>query len=146
MTGERGETGGRGVAGERGPRGDHGQEGHGGPQGLVGKQGERGPQGEHAAPPITRRLAVILAVLLTGLFMGVSWVSEHNSCQRQDDVRQAARLLSESAAESREAAAVDFRKSGDVVQARINEEAAREFRRALMLFQAIDCSGIFPEK
>jgi len=142
-SGERGQSGDRGVSGERGPKGDHGQEGHDGERGPAGAQGE---QGEHAAPPITRRLASILAVVLTVGFMGLIWVTDHNSCLRQKDVRVSARIFSESAAKAREASAVDYRKRGDLVQARINEKAATEFRRAWKLTRSLDCSGLFPDK
>lgn len=78
-SGERGDSGHPGGPGERGPKGDHGQEGHDGIDGLRGDKGDKGDKGEHAAPPITRRLATILAVLLTLAFMGIAYLGDRQN-------------------------------------------------------------------
>jgi len=111
--GERGDRGDRGVQGDRGQQGDHGQHGE------TGAQGEQGERGLDAPPPITRRLATILALLLMAAFMAGAWVTERDSCLRsvsnQDVFFQAFEIF-------------DLEKKG------------------LDRPRPLDCGGLFPDK
>lgn len=144
-SGERGDSGNRGVAGERGPKGDRGQEGHDGGQGKQGERGHTGAPGVDALPPITRRLAIILTVLLTVAWMGSTWKGERDSCTRQDGVREASRIFADTAYTARTAAAKKARREGDMAQFKIDDDAARAYQRSRNVALPLNCGGLFPD-
>lgn len=131
--GERGDSGQRGVGGERGPKGDHGQSGD---DGAEGKRGIEGPRG--------RGVSVVFIVL--ALFAGLlATKGDVNSCNRENGSREAVRIVAQAAVDVRSADAKLERKEGRVAEARINEESAERFKRAVRLADKLDCGWPSPD-
>lgn len=92
---------------------------------------------------LTRKLAVILFVLIAALTSFIGWAGEYRSCVRQGDVRDSSRLVASTAAQARRA---DADKPTTTPAERANYlRLARIYERAAAEAAPLQCSKLLPD-
>lgn len=90
--------------------------------------------------------AIIVLFLLTMLYVtGLTWVSEHDSCLRQEGVRQSNRIVASTAQQARQADADNARKHGNLKLARQYDQIAARYAVAVSKAHPLVCGKVFPD-
>lgn len=99
---------------------------------------------DHREPCASRRFVATLFVLIALFTTFTLYLNEHDSCARQDGVREASRIIAGAAVEARLASA-ERESVSDPQAAAEDRRAAAKYQRALDRSRPLDCSFPFPD-